>query len=75
MAILTVQVAEPLWRVGCDGIIGDTLGAEFQKVHLVKGAAKKATQVVKFGAPGTSNDQQTPPLLAKKPWWSMVVRR
>ena len=32
-----------------------------------------AIKLAKIAAPGTSNDQQTPPLLAKEPWWSMVV--
>ena len=34
---------------------------------------REAVELAKNAGPETSNDQQTPPLLAKKPWWSMVV--
>ena len=55
-----------------DDIIGVTLAAELRHACGVR-AANLVVLLVKSGCSGTSNDQQTLPLLAKKPWWSMVV--
>ena len=55
-----------------DDIIGVTLAAELRHACGVR-AANLVVLLVKNRCSGTSNDQQTLPLLAKKPWLSMVV--